>query len=362
MGPRRLWSHDNFEDRLQEECERAVESGVPFALARLRFRAPRTGRRSCRSWPATCRRRTCSPAMGRATTRSCCSNPTSRKRSAWSIMCSRCAGPRGSRAMRRWPGTRATGVPSMRWSRAPTRCVKLRIGPGRRRAARSSSAGMQRVRGMAVRAASSSINVLILGETGVGKEVLARLIHQLSPRADKPFLAAQLRGALRERCSRASCSATSAARSPARSAAKPGLLETADGGTVFLDEIGEMPLAMQAKLLRVIETREVLRGRRRSSRAPIDVRFIAATNRDLEQEVLQGRVPLGPATSASTASRWRSRRCASESTRSRRWRDDFRGSGLPRSGARQRRASGDEALELPARLRLAGQHPRAART
>ncbi len=151
----------------------------------------------------------------------------------------------------------------------------------------SLEASMLRVQALADRAAAGNINVLILGESGTGKEVLARAIHAASARASRPLvpincaaLAASLfeselfgheRGAF-----------TGAAQ------AKPGLLETAPGGTVFLDEIGEMPPEAQAKLLRVIETREVLRvGGVRPRK--IDVRFIFATNRDLEADAENGR-------------------------------------------------------------------------
>ena len=129
--------------------------------------------------------------------------------------------------------------------------------------------------------------MLIVGETGVGKEVLAEIIHGLSPRARQAARADQLRRRCRRRCSRPSCSATSAAAFTDAREAKPGLLETAEGGTVLLDEIGELPLPLQAKLLRVIETREVMRVGA-VSRAPIDVRFLAATNRVLEDEVARG--------------------------------------------------------------------------
>ena len=91
------------------------------------------------------------------------------------------------------------------------------------------------------RAAISDISILLLGETGVGKEVLARAHPPALAAREQAVPGAQLRGARRRPCSRASCSATSRAPSPARSQAKPGLLETADGGTVFLDEVGDIP-------------------------------------------------------------------------------------------------------------------------
>ena len=128
--------------------------------------------------------------------------------------------------------------------------------------------------------------MLIVGETGVGKEVLAEIIHGLSPRAGKPFV--------RINCATLSPTLFEAelfghergAFTDAREA-KPGLLETAEGGTVMLDEIGELPLPLQAKLLRVIETREVMRVGAVKART-IDVRFLAATNRVLEDEVARG--------------------------------------------------------------------------
>ncbi len=145
---------------------------------------------------------------------------------------------------------------------------------------------MERVRGMAVRAASSGINVMVLGETGVGKEVLARLIHQLSPRADKPFLALNCAG-LSQTLIETELFGHERGAFTGAVGAKIGLLESANGGTVFLDEIGEMPLSMQAKLLRVIEAREVLPVGALRSRA-INVRFVSATNRDLEVALVRG--------------------------------------------------------------------------
>ena len=141
--------------------------------------------------------------------------------------------------------------------------------------------------------ARSDIPVLVLGETGVGKEVLAEAVHRAIAARARPFVTPQLRRPARRPCSRASCSATSAAPSPAPSRAKPGCSRSAHGGTVFLDEVGEMPLATQAKLLRVLESGEVMRlGALKPRR--IDVRFIAATNRDLAAHRRERGVPAGP--------------------------------------------------------------------
>jgi DNA-binding NtrC family response regulator len=131
--------------------------------------------------------------------------------------------------------------------------------------------------------ANGLINVLILGETGVGKEVLADYIHRASARANGPCVCincAALSGSLLES---ELFGYEKGAFTDAKQA-KAGLLEAASGGTVFLDEIGEMPIALQTTLLRAMENREITRVGGLKPR-PIDVRFVAATNRDLEGEV-----------------------------------------------------------------------------
>jgi len=136
------------------------------------------------------------------------------------------------------------------------------------------------------RVARGQISVLVLGETGVGKEILTRQIHQLSPRAAHPFLRLNC-AALPEALIESELFGHERGAFTGASMTKPGLLETATGGTVFLDEIGELPLQTQAKLLRVIEDRAIFRvGSVRNRK--IDVRFVAATNRDLEAEVERG--------------------------------------------------------------------------
>jgi DNA-binding NtrC family response regulator len=149
-----------------------------------------------------------------------------------------------------------------------------------------SAAGMTRLLEMARRAAARKINVLILGETGAGKEVLARTIHDLSGRRGK-FVALNC-ASLPETLVESELFGYEKGAFSGASSAKLGLMEAGNGGTVFLDEIGEMPERIQARLLRALETREILPVGAVKPR-PIDVRFLAATNRDLELEVRNGR-------------------------------------------------------------------------
>jgi DNA-binding NtrC family response regulator len=138
----------------------------------------------------------------------------------------------------------------------------------------------------AFRSAQSHLNVLLLGETGVGKDVLAHAIHKASPRADKPFIPLNC-AALAENLLESELFGYEKGAFTGAQAAQMGLFEAADGGTVFLDEVGDLPLPIQAKLLRVLEDRRVLRVGARVFR-DIDVRFIAATNRELEADADKG--------------------------------------------------------------------------
>jgi DNA-binding NtrC family response regulator len=161
------------------------------------------------------------------------------------------------------------------------RVVELRRGP-----IVLGDAAMIELHELVKRVARTEVNVLILGETGVGKDVVASLLHELSPRRERPFLklnCATFSPALLE----SELFGHEKGAFTGASATKVGLLENAAGGTVFLDELGEMPRDVQAKLLHAIESREVMRIGSLRPRA-IDVRFVAATNRDLEAEAARG--------------------------------------------------------------------------
>ncbi len=130
-------------------------------------------------------------------------------------------------------------------------------------------------------------SMVVLGETGAGKEVVAQAIHGLSDRRDAPFVALNC-AALPETLLESELFGYERGAFTGAVGSKEGLLESAHGGTVFLDEIGEMPLATQAKLLRVLQERTVLRVGALKPK-PIDFRLISATNRNLEREIAQGR-------------------------------------------------------------------------
>jgi two-component system, NtrC family, response regulator AtoC len=134
--------------------------------------------------------------------------------------------------------------------------------------------------------AAGNISVLLTGETGCGKEVFAEVIHRASPRADKPFLSLNC-AALSEALLESELFGYERGAFTGATHAKAGLLESAEGGTVFLDELGEMPPSLQAKLLRALEQRHLIRVGGLKSK-PVDVRFVSATNRDLEAEVARG--------------------------------------------------------------------------
>jgi DNA-binding NtrC family response regulator len=138
----------------------------------------------------------------------------------------------------------------------------------------------------AERVAQSNLSVLLLGETGSGKEVLAQSIHRASPRADGPFVALNC-AALTESLLESELFGHEKGAFTGAAQARPGLFEAAQGGTLFLDEIGDMPLSTQVKLLRVLEDRHVVRVGGRTPIA-VDARFIAATHRDLEDEAERG--------------------------------------------------------------------------
>ena len=151
---------------------------------------------------------------------------------------------------------------------------------------------MQRVILRARRIAPRSVPVLIEGETGTGKELMARAIHRASPRRDRPFIAVNC-GALPPELVESELFGHEKGAFTGADRTRKGYFEAAGGGTLFLDEIGELPTPAQVKLLRALQEGEVVRV---GATKPIgiELRVIAATNRTLTQEVAQGRFSRRP--------------------------------------------------------------------
>jgi two-component system, NtrC family, response regulator AtoC len=152
---------------------------------------------------------------------------------------------------------------------------------------KGSSPEMSQVFSLIEKTLHSSINVLVTGETGTGKELVARAIHFNSKRKNKPFVAVNVAAIPRELIESELFGHEKGAFTGAQQA-RIGLLEEARGGTLFLDEIGEMELPMQAKLLRVLQEMEVTKLGS-NKKIPLDFRLIVATHKNLREEVKQGR-------------------------------------------------------------------------
>jgi DNA-binding NtrC family response regulator len=287
VGMRRLASHTAFESRVEDECARAAVTGGTFAV--VRFKLDR-GAPWARVLPVLSRElppphflASYGPSDFEALLVEV--QPAEIDRLVGQTL----AGLRGAgltvrSAVARYPAGGRSAQALL--SQLDGQLKPGRVDPGGLDVAGGRDPKMEVALRLCARAAASNINVLILGETGVGKEVLARSLHTQSARSRAPFLALNCAG-LAETLIESELFGHEKGAFTGAATAKPGLLESANGGTVFLDEIGEMPLALQARLLRVLETREVLPVGGVKPRT-IDVRFVSATNRDLEADVLAG--------------------------------------------------------------------------
>jgi DNA-binding NtrC family response regulator len=149
------------------------------------------------------------------------------------------------------------------------------------------SAAMKKLQHLAAKIAPTDSNVLITGETGTGKEMLARTIHALSPRRDKPFVAVNA-SAIPENLQESELFGHKRGAFTGATLDRKGLFEEASSGTLFLDEIGDCSQGLQVKLLRALESR-VIRRVGESGERPVDVRVLAATNRNLVELVRDGK-------------------------------------------------------------------------
>ncbi len=178
----------------------------------------------------------------------------------------------------------ATGTPMGTVAGAATTLRTYRIG---QRNVIVADPAMARLYALVERLARVDLPVLITGETGSGKELAATMLHERSPRRDRPLVALNC-AAIQESLVESELFGYERGAFSGAVGTKQGLLEAANGGTVFLDEIGELPLAIQAKLLRVLETKRLTRVGDVKERE-INVRLVAATNRNLQEDVDAGR-------------------------------------------------------------------------
>ncbi len=150
----------------------------------------------------------------------------------------------------------------------------------------ATSPALQKALNLANKAAKTDASVLLLGESGVGKELFANYIHNNSPRVKAPFVAINM-AAIPENLLESELFGYEKGAFTDATEGRAGKFENANGGTIFLDEIGEMPANLQAKLLRVLQEREVVRL---GSNKPIkvDIRFVAATNADIQKKIKKG--------------------------------------------------------------------------
>jgi two-component system, NtrC family, response regulator PilR len=165
--------------------------------------------------------------------------------------------------------------------------LKAKVARGIRGQVIGRSAAMRKISDMVQRIADTRTTVLITGESGTGKERVARSIHEASERRDAPFLVVNC-GALPENLMESELFGHERGAFTGAAGRHTGIFREADGGTILLDEVGELPLALQVKLLRVLQERKV-RPLGAVSEIPVDVRLLAATNRDVEEDVKLGR-------------------------------------------------------------------------
>jgi two-component system response regulator AtoC len=286
---RHLWSHGYFEARLEDECASALETGRPFAVARLRAAVPS---RAMEAWLAEHLRpadvvavyapdeyeillsgvdqRSAQGLVARLRAELA---PLAEGRAHVGVACYPLHGRSPEELIARAAPARAAAVEDAQ-------------PPGPQERELVVGGALARMEPIVERVAAGTIPVLLVGETGAGKDVLASRIHALSPRAGRPFVCVNC-AAFPEQLLESELFGYERGAFTGAMQRKLGILESADGGSVFLDEVGELPLAVQAKLLRVLDQREVLRVGGLKPRK-IDVRFVAATNRDLELEVQRG--------------------------------------------------------------------------
>jgi DNA-binding NtrC family response regulator/pSer/pThr/pTyr-binding forkhead associated (FHA) protein len=286
--PRRLHSHASFEERLEEACQRAANAGGALALARLKLDGEEEGSQAADLLGGNLRPGDflAQYAPGDYEVLLLDTAPERAQEIVTALAKRlRSNGLEAETALATFPGDGRTAEALIAHANGLLRGTD-QAAPGE---PVIKSEPVKRLYKLAERAAAGQgstglVNILILGENGVGKDVLAGWIHRHSPRAKGPYICINC-GALSETLLESELFGYEKGAFTGATQAKAGLLEAAAGGTVFLDEIGEMSPALQTRLLRTLENKEITRVGAVKSR-PIDVRFIAATNRDLEAAIV----------------------------------------------------------------------------
>jgi DNA-binding NtrC family response regulator len=283
-SPRRVWSHSYFEGRVEDECARAERTGGSFAVLRVRGQSEHLEEIiSSALEPSDALAR-----YGPSDLEGLLLERSSEQAEAVAKEVARRIAARGIEAHVAVACCPRDARSAGALLAAAQQAVEPRRSPGLARSPRSVlRPSLTPMLGALERVAAGAVSVLVTGETGTGKEVVAELIHRGSPRASSPLVKLNC-AAFTETLLASELFGHERGAFTGADRAKPGILESADGGTVFLDELGEMPLSIQPKLLRVLEDRVVVRVGALRGKA-IDVRFVAATNRDLEREVAEGR-------------------------------------------------------------------------
>jgi DNA-binding NtrC family response regulator len=288
---RRTRSHATFEERLQEACDSSERTGATFAIARLRVEGGDPDGRAADVLAGGLRSGDLLAQYATADYELLLPDTTPERARAIVAAHERgleAAGLKPQVAMAFFPGDART--PDGLIEKASGGALGLDFEADGEPVVRSEP--MRKLYKMAGRAAAGQgsdglIGVLVLGECGVGKDVLARWIHAKSPRADKPFISVNC-GAFTDTLLNSELFGHERGAFTDAKTAKAGILEAAAGGTVFLDEIGDMPLHLQVRLLHAIQNRKITRVGDGARERAIDVRFIAATNRDLPAMVASG--------------------------------------------------------------------------
>ena len=269
------WSSEALGRQLEIECARSARSGSPFAYARVHLEAGEVTYDQLRASMRT----TDVVAETRRRFELLLPDTSSQQVAGAVARITRLLATCDARAriaIARYPydGTTAEALLARAWE-------QLDVPPD------AAATAMDAVRGLIAQVAAADVSVLITGETGVGKELCAEMLHRQSPRALRPFVKLNC-ATITESLIDSELFGHERGAFTGATASTPGLLEAGHGGTVFLDEIGELPLPAQAKLLRVFEERVVRRVGSTEGRT-LDIRFVCATNRDLLDEIGAGR-------------------------------------------------------------------------